>query len=217
MKKPLKIIGIFCTTLLTLVNIIRLLPTDSWISKKLSELLICINNSDFWSNTLSIFLIALGIIVMITMIETFNTERKKHTFKVGSRKYYKFFAKWYSQTGTLSIICDDIEWTKTSNNDVIYNTLVTKSQHGELNLLIDSTNINTPLVLNLKNNGANVAVVPSNIINNYSFSCISVMGNNSAVIVRNKQADEGTKIKFEEVSNNYITGLLNSLIKERRI
>ncbi len=217
MKKTLKIIGVFCTTLLTIVNIIRLLPTDSWISKQLRQLLVYINSSNFWSNTLSILLIALGIIVIITMIETFNTERKKHTFKVGSRKYYKFFAKWYSQTGTLSIICDDIEWTKTANNDVIYNTLVTKSKNGELNLLIDSTNIGTPLVLNLKNIGANVAAVPSNIINNYSFSCISVMGNNSAVIVRNKQADEGTKIKFEEISNNYITGLLNSLIKERRI
>ena len=71
-----------------------------------------------------------------------------------------------------------------------------------------------PEIINdLKLLGATVHPAPKDIILNYSFSCISVMGNNAAVIIRNKQKDAKNMIKFEEISNTYVTGLMNSLIE----
>jgi hypothetical protein len=149
------------------------------------------------------------------MIYEICSEPQKHIFKTGSCKFYNFFAKWYSKPGVLSIICDDIEWISDGTNKKILNALVAKSEQKQLNLLILKNSREKYYAQELESKGAKIYEVSDEITALYSFSCLSFMGNHSAIIVRDKRNDKNQIIKFDEISNNYVTGLINVLLKEK--
>ena len=214
MKKACKIAGIFATGILSVVNLLKLIPKETLVGEFIGEVYARLQTINWVSMLVSVLLSVLGLFTVYAMIESFKEESHTYTLDMGKDKFYSFFSNWYSQSGILSIICDDIEWTANGDNDMIFKALKKKGEANQLNLLIDSRFINSGLAKELKDAGANVVGVSHNIITNYSFSCISVMGNNSTVIVRDKQKDRGGTIKFKEISNNYVTGLLNALIEE---
>jgi len=214
MKKACKIAGIFATGILSVVNLLKLIPEETLVGTFISGLFAFLKTINWLSILVSAVLSVLGLFAVYAMIESLKEESRTYTFDTGKKKFYSFFSSWYSQPGVLSIICDDIDWTVTEDNDIIFRALKKKSKANQLNLLIDPRVIDSELVKELKDEGANVVGVSHNIITNYSFSCISIMVNNSTVIVRDKQKDRGGIIKFKEVSSNYVTGLLNALIEE---
>jgi predicted nucleotide-binding protein len=51
-----------------------------------------------------------------------------HNFKEGSNEFCKFFARWYSQPGTLRIFCTDLDWVVPRRNQAIVNALLVKGR-----------------------------------------------------------------------------------------
>lgn len=77
------------------------------------------------------------LLVSSTIYDTIlSSYKSQHTYrlKYQSKKFISFFEKWYSRPGTLSIICDDLDWTKTNKSDLIYNQLMKKSKDKKLDL-----------------------------------------------------------------------------------
>lgn len=165
---------------------------------------------------LGAFLVVGSILDFVAM---FRSDSKKITFKYQSKKFFAFFSKWYSKSGKLSIICDDLDWIKTEEHNEVFEQLMKKSREKMLILLL-GVGINDPVVQQLKAEGATVASAPQNVLANYTFSCHAVMGNSAGhIIVREKRNDETAKGKLviEEVSNRYVTELLNALLNIERV
>lgn len=170
-----------------------------------------------------IIFVILGVFLVIGSILDFYLKIKKnprkHSFIYQSDKFFTFFSNWYKQPGTLSIISGDLDWIKTENNVDIYKALIKKSEDKQLNLLLDEESPKD-VILNLKNKGANVSSAPNNITTNYTFSCISIMDDTAGkIIVRDKhknRIESNTKVIFEEISNTYVTDLLNALLDKRK-
>ena len=168
-----------------------------------------------WNIIWCIFLVIVCLALITNAIWDFIEKRRyHHTFNSESEEFRDFFSKWYAKPGMLSIICDDIEWTNRIPDDPVYAQLINKSKSHELLLLLDS-GLLSPLAQNLKKNGATLRRGPSNIISQFSFSCISVMGNRAGqAIVRNKRKDRGNIIAFDEIRDQYVIEFLNTLIKK---
>lgn len=161
--------------------------------------------------------ILIGIVILGTTLYDAVVSCKKsfqtHCLKYQSKKFVSFFTKWYGKPGKLSIICDDLEWIRTVKNDSIYNQLMKKSKEKHLRLYLGN-GFGSGIAEELKSIGAEVFSAPQSIIQNHTFSCLSVMGNTaSRVIVRTKQNDQGDYVVFDEINNTYVTELLNTLLK----
>ena len=166
-----------------------------------------------WHIVWGIFLIAVSAtLIANSIVEAVDKRKRHHIFDSESDEFRHFFANWYAKPGKLSIICDDLDWTKTGADARIYDQLLQKSRSNELLLLL-GRGLSSPLVKTLEGNGAVVRLGPGNIISQLSFSCISVMGNPAGqAIVRNKQKDHANRIVFDEVQDTYVIELLNALI-----
>lgn len=157
------------------------------------------------------FLIIISLIDLVSAIHEVNT---KHSMKFRSDKFMKFFSKWYSGAGSLSIICDDLEWIEHSENDIIFASL--KKKASDLYLFL-AKNTNTALIDELRKRNAHIHFIPDKLVDRYTFSCLSAMGNSTnKVIVRDKTKDGSGKVIFEEVNNSYISRLLDVFITQMK-
>lgn len=215
MKRIAKIASVFITAILTFVSSYKLIPSTSDVGKLLKDIISWLNTYKYFETIFTVIILVLGALVIINMIYEICSEPSKHIFKKGSRRFYNFFAKWYSKPYILSIICDDIEWISDGKKEKILNALIEKSKKNELNLFILKNEKGKKYAKILASNGAKIYEVSEEITSHYSFSCLSFMGNYSAIIVRDKRNDKNQTIKFDEISNNYVTGLINALIKEK--
>ena len=173
--------------------------------------------SDFIRCLCGSLIIIIGMVlvafVVYDTIVLFTKDAHTHRFKYQSKKFVSFFTKWYNKPGTLTIICDDLKWTKTENDDSIYDQLLKKSEDKKLNLYLGS-GYDSKIANDLKRAGAKVFHAPKNIIQYYTFSCLSVMGNAaSRIIVRTKHKDQGDFVIFDEINNTYVTELLNAFLE----
>lgn len=176
-----------------------------------------------WVNVVYIVVfVVTGVFLTLCSIVDFIMEHRKsvrqHKFKVQSKRFFSFFSKWYNQKGKLYIICDDLDWIKNNEFPRAYNSLLNKSTDGQLTLLLGS-GINSDIVSELKTKGAEVLPAPPNIVNAYTFSCLSVMDVAAGkIIVRDKHKTPPPKageVIIDEISNTYITELLNTLLTEK--
>lgn len=173
-------------------------------------------NLIFQNHYVIIFLIicalGLGCILACDLYDLCHTI---HHFKKGSPKFCRFFAKWYSKAGVLTLICDDLNWTasKINGKAPILDALELKANSNELVLYLSRQELTNPEILR-KLASAKIKTAQANIVNNYSFSCLNYMGNNSAVIVRDKNKDRGNEVIFQEVADTYVTRLLNALLED---
>ena len=169
-----------------------------------------------WSFIWILVGLATIIISIISFCRTVKNGCHKHCLDYGSKKYVKFFSKWYSKQGPLHIICNDIKWTTEDANKEIFDKMKEKCGNGGLQLFL-AEGVSLPAVLELKRAGAAVFSIPSSYVNRYTFSCQGVMGNpTSSVIVRDKNEDHGGTIVVEEVQNRYVAGLLNEILRDWR-
>lgn len=214
MKKFIGIANIIIYFIITTISICSLIPAESGLGNLIYKILKCVNDNVLLSNFASFIIIVLGATLLVVCIYDFCKIGKKHHLEFGSKKYCKFFSKWYKKPGRLSIICDDLnDWVIFDNNRDIYDALKEKSKKGKLDLYLRKQEP-IEVVDELKQLGAVLHIAPEEIVSNYSFSCISVMGNYSAVIIRDKHIVKSTEIVFDEVNDSYVTNLLNTLINE---
>lgn len=177
-----------------------------------------LNEMPVWGKCLFISLsIIIGIFLIASIIydaiKIYAKDCHTHRFKYQSKKFIDYFTKWYSKPGTLSIICDDLDWIKTDKCNSIYNQLLSKSEEQKLNLYLGN-GYNSAIVLELKRAGAKIFHAPHNIIQYYTFSCLEVMGNAaSRIIVRTKHNDDRDFVIFDEINNTYVTELLNAFLE----
>lgn len=213
MYKFRKIVEIFTTAALTFITIIQALPVEETTMNSESGLLFCVTNfitGMMAHSTVIVLLLVLGIITIGTLVYDLLHESKSHVLKFKSKKFVKFFTRWYSQPGKLSLICDDLTWFDASADDKIYRALYNKALENSLTLYINQGSETNTVTL-LKEAGAKVKAAPIYILQNYSFSCLSVIGNTSGVIVRDKSKDKHRYITVDEIENKHITSLLNAL------
>ena len=175
--------------------------------------------SDIEKYSSIVVVILIGIFLIASTVYDasilFFKNSRTHKLKFHSKKFISFFAKWYGKPGKLSIICDDLDWIKTED-DTIFNKLMEKSKNGDLQLYLGKGR-KAEIVKKLQSAGAVVFAAPKNIIDHYTFSCLSVMGNDaSRIIVRTKHKDKHGVVIFDEINNTYVTELLNSLLKTMR-
>lgn len=200
MNRFLKYSGIIGTSLFSIFNIFWLIFSD----------VINIEN-EFSKISCIVVLITIGIIIIIAMIYniTYNSS-KKHRLPINTEKFHDFFKKWYSKSGQLHIVCDDLNWI---NEDVL-NVLKFKSQSSELFLhLEDPDKDNNAMIL--KSLGAKTSKVPNYIIDNYSFSYVNYMGNSFNIIIRDKRRDNNNYIYFDEMKTESLQFNLIKSIVER--
>lgn len=153
----------------------------------------------------------LGVMLILDLYKIYHTV---HCFKKGSSKFCDFFAKWYSKPGVLTLICDDLNWTaeKIKGRAPILEALEKKAKANQLVVYLKSNGGTDQAILD-KLSTATIKPAQDNIVNKYSFSCLNYMGNNSAVIVRDKNKDSGDEVIFQEVADTYVTQLLNALLE----
>lgn len=212
--KSRKIFGIVSSSFLTLTGIYGVLPEKGCIRTYISEF---INNHPVIEIITYICIIGFGILTIIAFIYDLIKENEKHELEYQSKEFFDFFSKWYSKKGVLTLICEDVAWTKSDENNSIYEALVKKAKKNHLNLIINKAKLveNTPeykLAYELGGFGANIYEAPSALVSSYSFSSVSKMNNNSFIIVRKKTDDKNDKVIFRDINNIYVTELLNSLI-----
>ena len=169
----------------------------------------------FGNNLVILFLIAcaiaLGVILIIDIVNICHTI---HRFEKGSIEFCNFFTKWYSKPGKLTLICDDLNWTtvEIDSKFPILDALEKKANTDQLVLYLKKKGDTSQDILR-KLSAAKIKFAPDNIVNKYSFSCLNYMGNNSAVIIRDKNKDSGNEVIFQELADTYVTQLLNSLLE----
>lgn len=221
MKKIWEIINIIITAVLTVASLIRLIPDDSNLGKKVVPIYQHISNNSFVFiiTVIIIFILAASIIVK-AIIDIVN-EKKQHSFEVGSKSFIKFFSKWYSRQGEVSIICSDMKWTITEKGRTILDTLLQKcNKKSGLTLYVKKPIDGEfdPCTKELEEKGAKIVTAPEELLSSFTYSTISVMGTVNSIIVRDKHKDSSGKIVFEEVNSKYLsvtlTTLLESLLKE---
>lgn len=160
---------------------------------------------------LIICVFGLGWILVSDLYEIYHTI---HHFEKGSPEFCAFFAKWYSKPGVLTLICDDLNWTadQIDGRTPILDSLEAKANSNQLVLYLRKKDQTNQEIMN-KLTSAKVKTAKQNIVTNYSFSCLNYMGNNSAVIIRDKNKDRGNEVIFQEVADTYVTQLLNALLE----
>ncbi len=211
MHKKRKIVEIIITAMLSLITILQAISGDSSKLSTEDALLPIWVSTVLQSNYFLAFLVILGLTVLVTMFADLLQEAKQHKFKAQRKRFYNFFAKWYSRPGKLTIICDDLNWIESPSDKRVREILEKKAATNDLILFL-GRGTRPDLLQALRDCGADIRKAPRGIISQYSFSCLSVMGNNASVIVRNKQADSGEMVMFEEISNTYVSELLNALL-----
>lgn len=188
-KTIFKIIGISATTLFSCFNVGWLVYSE--IPK--------INNETF-RLILTFLLLIIGLFfigaAIYNIVSTVSNRRKNHKLKINSKRFYRFFSKWYQKEGHLHIICDDLDWVNPDIMDVLRN------KKDKLTLFVAKDNKTDELVLELESNGANVKEVAKDIVNKYSFSYVDYMGNAFHIIFRDKSLDTNRYVKFEELNLN---------------
>ena len=90
----------------------------------------------FYSKAYLMAFAVLGVFLVLGSIFDFvavlRSDRKKYRFKYQSKKFFSFFSNWYSKSGKVSIICDDLDWIKTVKHPEVYEQLMKKSHEKEL-------------------------------------------------------------------------------------
>lgn len=203
MNRFLKYSGIIGTSLFSIFNIFWLIFND------------IINIKDGFSKIICIVaLITIGIIIIIAMIYNITySSNRKHRLPINTKKFYKFFKKWYSKSGQLHIVCDDLDWI---NNDVL-DILKLKSRSSELFLHLKNPNIdyNATILVDL---GAKTSQAPDYIIENYSFSYVNYMGNSFNIILREKKRDKNNYINFDEMKTESLQfNLIKSIVERNEV
>lgn len=163
---------------------------------------------------LSYFFIGFGVSACSCMIYDFYKEKKFHRLKYGSKKFYDFFSKWYSQQGDLTVICYDLDWivSEDGKDERVLTALKTKAKSGKLNIILKKDVVSNHKYEDLlAESGAKIYYNSGSLLELYSFSSLSQMGNDT--IIARKKGDGGNGyIKFRDIDNIYVTGLLNNLI-----
>lgn len=197
-------------SLLTILQHIALvLPDDTEKWSSFERFLNGMLRADYW---IWILLILVILLVALTIADIILSNTKRHRFKVQSPRFKKFFKKWYSQSGKLAIICDDIDWTRDRDDQSIFHVLEEKCAEG-LTLYLGK-GYNSDLVNQLCEKGAKVVQAKPSLIQEYSFSCLAPMGHFSNIIIREKRADAGQCVQFSELSNEHVIALLIALLED---
>lgn len=119
-----------------------------------------------------------------------------HTFRVGEvNEMATFFDSWYSQKGTLSIFCSDLEWLAGASHNRIVEALQDKG--SRLNLYLKDTR--HEIVKKLAASGASVYHIKPEIRSSHRFSILD-SNDSKSIIIRNKKVEEDG-ITFEEYKN----------------
>ena len=119
----------------------------------------------------------------------FRREKQIYTFGHNDPKLGKFFAKWYSGPGDLTVYCTDLEWVEKA----VQNALTLKAADGLLSLYLRDVN---HLATHLKSKGAIIYQIAPTDVSPHRFSILR-SENFERILCRNKiieSADSGKEL-----------------------
>lgn len=200
-KKILLWIPGFLSTAIAIVDFVFPTEINSIVSK-------IPDNAQF---AIVFFMIIFGFLFVYL---SFKNVYKQYKFKYNSKKFIRFFTKWYSKSGKISIVCDDLDWTHENNSDDIFQVLCKKAESNSLRLYLNKKD--DDFVKTLKDLGAELYSRPEN-MSDYVFSFVEIMGNKTnTIIVRDKNNDPSGKVIFEERKDDkFLRLFLQNLVEQK--
>lgn len=140
-----------------------------------------------------------------------KTSDRIHSFDEQSPKFTKFFQKWYSQDGLLSIFCTDLDWLDNQQSAGIVYELERKGTNLKLYLRKPAGRI----VERLCKSGAKAYEIKDSVRTQHRLSLLDQDGI-KRIIVRNKDM-ESAKIVFietDEMREPYLIGMTEDLLDD---
>lgn len=195
--------------LITLVSLLNLVFESGGLREQRAKWLEAVEKNPELQWLISAAILVLCVLLIISLAVTLIGERTSCMLKVGSWRFDHFFTRWYSRTGQLCIVCDDLEWV----SDRIRVPLIKKAREKRLILYL-SSGMHSELVEELKRQGAEVRSVSPLITQHFSLSIRRYMGDISQAIIREKNQALGDSIRFKELREPYCSRLLSALFEE---
>jgi hypothetical protein len=162
-----------------------------------------LNGDKFYFGRVVIYVVLAGLTICYLVSNIFLlTGKKAMLFKKGSKRYYNFFSRWYSEEGYITIYCKDLAtWAENDKDNPgkrkVYNSLLKKSQSKQLVIFIEQKDSASD---KLEKAGAKITKIPVDNSVNFSWS-VRRSNDIYSIIVRNKKKDNGNKICIEEMDS----------------
>jgi hypothetical protein len=138
--------------------------------------------------------------------------QRHHRFRENSKKFIKFFRKWYSREGRLSIFCNDLDWLKNPESQGIVEAL--KQKKDKLDIYIRKPQHDS-LAQILASNGAHIHKIKDPVKSAHRMSILDSEGK-QYIIIRNKDfaSDEIIFIETDSIRNPYLIWLAQDMLKD---
>ncbi len=147
------------------------------------------------------------LVVAYVVAAIVKVSQRKHRFKEFSTRWEKFFTKWYSKTGQLTLYSNDLEWLEKPESSKVLNAIKLKGNR----VIIYLKKFDSSIVRDLLQCKVSIYQIADSAETDHRFSIREDDGI-TRVIVRNKEVEED-KIVFIE-TDNYRDPYLVSLIKD---
>lgn len=161
--------------------------------------------------------ISVVLIIIYLLIARQKHFEKVHAFQENSREFDKFFEKWYSRNGKLSIFCSDLDWLVGPEHAAIIQVLKQKSDKLYLYLRNNGKDpVSKQLVEGDRGKpGARLYWVKDSIKTQHRLSILDNDGIQS-IIVRNKDipSDQIVFVETDSYKDPYIIGLALDMLED---
>ena len=158
--------------------------------------------------------IAASVLLVTAYLAVSREKRfeRVHRLEEESRRFYKFFADWYSRRGTLTIFCSDLDWLTPDGSKKVVDALRKKGDKLHLYL---RNNANDPIAKQLIANGASFSQIGEHIRTSHRLSILDNDGIQS-VIIRNKDVatDKVIFVETNSYRDPYIIGLALDMLDD---
>ena len=167
-------------------------------------------------------LIIISILAFVYFYVSYKkTPKKEIKLTEGSKKFYNEFKNWYSQEGTLSIFCTDMEWLSPKEHEEAEGVLQKLEEKGDkLHLYLDICD--SPIVKRLMQAGCTVYPRKKKLQTQHRLSLLDNDGTYKCII-RNKDFSSDKIILQEKNSSDdpyfisLVKDLLDDCFKKRKV
>lgn len=127
---------------------------------------------------------AFCLVYLLAVVRMVLGERTTHILKMESKPYYRFFRKWYSNHGTITMYCENLSWIE--DDPQLLKTLEEKCNKGLTLYLCDRS---SPAADSLEARGAQIHLLPNGNLREFSFSTRNYNNSESFMIRYNDEDD----------------------------
>jgi len=157
-------------------------------------------------------IVAAFLVFVYMLVVREKKVEKVHSFPEKSKRFGRFFRRWYSQSGRLSIFCTDLAWLGGDSRSEIREALAKKGQNLHLYL---RTYPLDPVAQTLVQGGAHHYRIKKTIRTTHRMSILDNDGIRS-IIIRNKDSgsDEIVFVETDSYHDPYLISLAEDMLED---